>query len=125
MEMLSIAGLHNPDGLKRHMEHMDKRIVSPFARPVVNMKCYAFTSKWNWAYGRLDFRKAHFAILEIVPMDNRSSILNPELRYSALPDNELIGESLFPIFPVLWRVDDEGENDVLISKGWIAVKLQY
>lgn len=57
-------------------------------------------------------------------MDARTHNKIPKTKFTHLPGHAKIGDLLLVIYPALFRVGREGQDDVLIEKATILIRVQ-
>ncbi|KAJ6015378.1 hypothetical protein N7540_009969 [Penicillium herquei] len=130
-EILKVAGFSDDDLEVGEIGSLEGKFAQPMAQIATKLPCSPANYIWRWDFPSQLVRKRH--LNEIKPYDPNvhTTVARPLVSYASLAGEDIIGYSMFTIFPTLIRVVrrqvfwEVGFRDIehIVSEGWVILDL--
>ncbi|KAJ5719867.1 hypothetical protein N7493_006745 [Penicillium malachiteum] len=131
IEMLKIAGFSEVDIQTSNSRSFHQVMAQRMAQIATKLQCNPTNYVWRWDFPSQIVRKGHLKEIALYDPNVNTTVLDPFESYDHLDEQDIIGYSIFTIFPTLIKVVRRGDfwgmefRDIehTICNGWVIMDL--
>ncbi|KAJ5708457.1 hypothetical protein N7488_008258 [Penicillium malachiteum] len=131
IEMLKVAGFSEQEMQTSNARTYHQVMAQRMAEIATTLQCNPTNYIWRWDFPSQFVRKDHLEEIALYDPNVNTTVLDPFESYGHFGEHDIIGYSIFTIFPTLIRVVRRGDfwgiefRDIehTICNGWVIVDL--